>query len=125
MKTSFLNRIAHWFSSPQAQAVEHAIEMAAIDAAPIVAGIAAMVPNRTFRVIAAAYAAYAVPLAMKESQLSDPALQAMALRDLATSVLRKNHQDASANVLNAAVEIAVAANKVGSIPPAPVAKTAA
>lgn len=105
---NFFQRIFHWFSSPNGQATAKAIEQAAIDAEPLVAAISALVPNRTFQTIALAYEKYAVPFAMTEAQMADPAQQGLALRDLATTVLKKNHQDASANVLNAAVELAVA-----------------
>jgi hypothetical protein len=105
---SFFQKIFHWFSSPQGQAIAHAIEQAAIDAQPLVQAISLLVPSRTFASISAAYGKYAVPFAMTELQLSDPSQQGLALRDLATAVLRKNHQDASANVLNAAVELALA-----------------
>lgn len=114
MLTGLFAKIAHLFSSAKGQAVEHAIEAAVIDAAPIVAEIAILVPTRTFALIAAAYAAYAVPFAMKESQLTDPVQQGLALQQLATALLKKNHQDAGANILNAAVEIAVAAHKVNA-----------
>ncbi len=102
--------IAHFFSSPAAQAVEKAIENAVIDAQPLVAAISLAVPNRTFQAVAQAYANYAVPFAMSEAQMSDPTQQGLALRDLATAVLKKNHQNAGANVLNAAVELALASN---------------
>ncbi len=105
---NFFQKIFHWFSSPQGQAVAKAIESAAIDAEPLVEAIALAVPNQNFQAIAAAYEKYAVPFAMTETQLQDPAQQGLALRDLATAVLKKNHQDASANVLNAAVELALA-----------------
>ena len=107
---TFFESLCHWFGSAKGQAVIKAIENAAIAAEPIVETIAALVPatNRTFAAVNAAYRQYAVPFAMTESQLTDPAQQGLALRDLATTVLRKNHQDASANVLNAAVELAVA-----------------
>lgn len=102
--------IGHFFTSPKAQAIERAIEQAAVDAQPLVEAISLAVPNRTFQQVVAAYEKYAVPFAMTELQLSDPAQQGLALRDLATAVLKKNHQDKGANVLNAAVELAVAAN---------------
>lgn len=105
---NFFQRIFHWFTSDRGQAVAKAIEAAAIDAEPLVQAIALAIPNRTVQEIVKAYELYAVPFAMKESQLSDPTQQGLALRDLATSILKKNHQDASANVLNAAVEIALA-----------------
>lgn len=84
------------------------IENIAVDAEPLVEAIAAAVPSRSFQTILAAYEKYGVPFAMTESQLTDPAQQGLALRDLATAVLKKNHQDATANALNAAVELAVA-----------------
>jgi hypothetical protein len=105
---NFFQKIFHWFTSPQGQSIARAIEQAAIDAQPLVQAIALLVPNRTFAAISAAYAKYAIPFAMTELQLADPVQQGLALRDLATAVLRKNHQEASANVLNAAVELALA-----------------
>jgi hypothetical protein len=102
--------LAHFFTSPKAKAVEAAIESAAITAQPLVAAIAAAIPNRTFTEIVAAYDKYGVPFAKTESQLTDPTAKALALRDLATSILAKNHQTATVQILNTAVEIAVAAN---------------
>lgn len=104
------SRIAHWFESPKGQRIERAIENAVVDAGPIVANIDKLVPNRTFDAIANAYKNYAIPFAMTELQLTDPVQQGLALRDLATNLLRMKHQDAAVSILNAAVEIAVAAN---------------
>ena len=101
--------LARFFTSDKAKAFQRAVEQAVVDAAPIVATISALVPNRNFQTIATAYSKYAVPFAMTELQLTDPVQQGLALRDLATAVLRKNHADLSANALNAAVELAVGA----------------
>lgn len=105
---NFFQRIFHWFGSPKGQAIAKAIENAAVDAEPLVEAIAVLVPNRNFQTIVAAYEKYGVPFAMTESQLSDPVQQGVALRDLATAVLKKNHQDTTVNALNAAVELALA-----------------
>lgn len=105
---TFFQSIWHWFKSPKGQAIAKMIEQAAVDAEPLVEAIAAAVPNRTFQTIAAAYEKYGVPFAMTEAQLADPVQQGLALRDLTTALLKKNHADASTNALNAAVELALA-----------------
>jgi hypothetical protein len=108
--TNFFARIGHWFSSSKGQATLKEIENVAIEAEPIVEMISTQVPasNRTFANIKAAYENIGVPLAMTEEQLTDPLQQALALRDLAVKKLRENHQEVSANVLNAGIELAVA-----------------
>ena len=107
--SGFFRVIGSFFSSPKLKAVKSANTKAAIDAEPIVSIIASMVPNRTFQQIVGAYEHYAVPFLKTESQLTDPAMQGLALRDLAVTVLKKNHQDKATQVLNAAVELALAA----------------
>lgn len=103
--------IAHFFSSPKAKAIEVQIESAIVSAQPIVGAIAALVPNRTVQEIAAAYSHYAVPFAQSDLQTEDPRMKAVLVRDLAVKILQKNHQDAAAQTLNTAVEIALAAFK--------------
>jgi hypothetical protein len=107
--------IAHFFGSPKAQALERAIEQAAINAEPIVRVIASLVPNRTFQEVVGAYEKYAIPFAITELQYTDPALhpilEGASLRDLAVGVLQKSHKDAASSTLNAAVELAVVASK--------------
>ena len=106
--TSFFTAIGHWFSSSRGQSILKQIEAFAVEAEPLVEAISSLVPNRTFQEVNSAYEKYMIPFAMTESQISDPIQQGLALRDLATSVLKKNHQDASATALNAAVELALA-----------------
>jgi hypothetical protein len=106
--TVFFSKIGHWFSGSRGQAVLHGILSAAIEAEPLVESIAAATSNRTFASINSVYQTYAIPLAKTEEQLADPEEKAIALRDLAVKKLRENHQEANANILNAAVEIALA-----------------
>jgi hypothetical protein len=103
---TFFEAIGHWFASPKGQEIIKQIGSITIEAEPIVQEIALATSNRTFASISEAYQKYAVPL--PESELIDPRAQALALRDLATTILKKNHQDASTNILNSAVEIALA-----------------
>ncbi len=105
---SFLQGIAHWFKSSAGQAAIRQVEQAAIDAEPIVAGIALLVPNRNFQAIAAAYSKWAIPFLKTEVQLSDPGAQGVALRDLAVAVLRAKYPQQPPNILHAAIELALA-----------------
>lgn len=102
LKTLFAD-IGRVFSSPKLKAVESSIAALVPAALPIVEDIAALTPNRTVQEITKAYEKYAVPASAKIQ--SDPAT---ALRDLAASVLQKNHApDAATGLLNTVVELAV------------------
>lgn len=103
---NIFSRIFHLFTSDKAKAIADKIEHAVIDAGPIVAKIASLVPNKTAQEIAAAYDHYGVSYATEAQQGGT----GVALRDLATTILRQTHHDATANVLNAAVELALAAH---------------
>ncbi len=104
----FFKGIAHWFQSDRGRAVMKEIEQAAIDAEPIVAEIAALVPNRSFQSIAAAYSKWAIPFLKTEVQLAEPGAQGVALRDLAVAVLRAKYPQQPPNILHAAIELALA-----------------
>jgi len=97
-------------TSPKAVAIEQQIEQLVVSAQPIVQMIAMMVPNRTLEQITKAYATYAIPLVTQVA--NDPTSIGNAMRDLATAILRKNHQDAAASTLNTAVELAVVGMKI-------------
>lgn len=104
---SIFSSIKNFFTSGKAKAVAATLQAAIATAAPIVADIALIVPNRTTTEIATAYAKYGVPLS--QVNFDNPQLASIALRDLAVEVLKKNHAGVAAQTLTAAVEVALAA----------------
>lgn len=103
------------FSSNAAKAALETAASLALQAAPIVSAIEALVPstNRTVQSVEAAYAKYAIPVATQIA--NDPTSIGNALLNLATQVMAKNlsasQTTISTNLLNTAVQMAVTALK--------------
>lgn len=99
-----------WVSSPSVRNALTEAASLAHTAAPIVAEIAALTPNRTVQQVVAAYTHYGLPLA--DGFLADPAPTATdignQLFNLASTVLIKNHAPTAAvSLANTAVQLAV------------------
>jgi hypothetical protein len=106
-----VGHVENFFKSGKAKAaLEQAVALIP-KAAPIVADIAAITPNRTVAQVAAAYAKYAVPVAQELPATATPTQIENALLNLGTQVLAKNLPAGTAtvatNVLNTAVQLAV------------------
>jgi hypothetical protein len=115
--TKLFQNIDGFFESPAAKQAEVTIQNLIPFAAPIVAQIAALTPNRTVQQIELAYAHYAVPFAANLATASPTA----ALQQLAAAVLAKNHAPGAAvSLVNTAVELALQSVKVRTPPPAAV-----
>jgi hypothetical protein len=103
------------FTSDKAKAALTEAAALAVQAAPIVAAIEALVPstNRTVQAVEAAYAKYAVPVATQIT--NDPTSINNALLNLASTLLAKNLPAQKAGIatslLNTAVQLAVTAVK--------------
>lgn len=115
-----LRKLFSFFKSDAFQSVMHQAAELAVEAAPIVNEINALIPGKTEAEIVAAYNHYGVPLA--QTELSNPTLAGNALLNLATTVLQKNlptdKATASVSLLNTAVQLAVTAATAGAIPTA-------
>lgn len=110
-----------WISSASVRAALTEAASLAHTAAPIVAEIAALVPNHTVQQVIAAYTHYGLPLG--EGFLTDPAPTAQdignQLLNLATAVLIKNHAPTAAvSLANTAVQLAVTVFNADSTHPA-------
>lgn len=106
---NFFKAIGSLFTSDKGKKIQKQIADAVKFALPIVQTIAVMVPNRTTAEISAAYSQYLVPMSAV-LDTGDPKLKAMALRDLAVTLLGRKYP-AATQTLNAAVELALAASR--------------
>jgi len=107
---SFLHKIEALFSKPAVQAAFNTVAQVLVVAEPIVAEIAALVPNKTVAEIMAAYEAYGVPVAATIA--ADPTSTGNALLNLATTLVDQKIKNAAAtNIIQTAVQIAVTALK--------------
>lgn len=100
-----LTKIARFFQGGKAEQVFSQVESLVEKAAPIVAAIAAMTPNRTVQEIAGAFESYGVPL-VRSIDATPPAERGYLLLDLATKVMAREHPLAT-NILQSAVQLAV------------------
>lgn len=106
--TKFLQKIASLFENPKVEAAFDDVAQIVTVAEPIVAGIAALTPNKTFQEVAAAYAKYAVPFSLVIE--ATPTALGNALLNLATTLVNKNLKNpAAVSLVNTAVQIAVTA----------------
>jgi hypothetical protein len=114
--TNLFKDVENIFNSPKTKAVAKEIETLTVEALPIVQALAALVPSTSapgaVAKTIAAYEKYGVPTA--QLILSGSTSVGQALEQLAVTVLQKNHQDAAANVLVTAVNVAVSANKASA-----------
>lgn len=105
------SKIAGWFTSPKAKAVEAEILALLPTAVTIVQEINTLAPNRTLAEINAIATKYALP-AITEIE-SGAASVGNALLNLATDILQKNHAPGAAiSLLNTVVQLAVTAVKL-------------
>ncbi len=101
---NLLTNVRGWFATPAAQKRLQQIETLLPMALPLVQMIDAACPKRTIQQIAKAYQDYAVPFSQELATLRPD----VAIRDLVTAILKKNHApDAAISILNAVVELAV------------------
>ena len=109
--------ISHLFKDPRVEKAFVVIGQIAQEAEPLVAAIAAIVPNKTFQQVVDAYHEYGIPFSQQLT--NDPTAIGNYLQTLAVSVLQKNHQDKAVNILNTAVNIAVSVLKAtrSTVPP--------
>ena len=104
------SKIAGWFTSPKAKAVEAEIVALLPIAVTIVQEINTLAPNRTLAEINAIATKYGLPsIAALESGQN----VGNVLLNLATQILQKNHApDAAISVLNTVIQLAVTAVKL-------------
>lgn len=108
------------------------LEPLVVASIPIVKQIAQLVPNRSFKEVADAYASLGVPLARVTVASNDPQVRGdiavsvieNLLQNLAVACLRKLHQ-ATTTQANAAVNLAVETTKRPALVEAPKAKKSA
>jgi hypothetical protein len=105
-----IQKIVSFFASGKAEAALNLAAGLVPKALPIVQEIAALVPNRTDREIAAAFEKFAIPGAAQ--YLAAPqGHRGYVLLDLATQVLAAQFPGVATNILNAAIQFAVTAMK--------------
>ena len=105
-------KLEGFFTSGKAAKVAEEVAHLTQLAAPIVADISAMVPNKTLAEVTLAYEKYGVPLA--NQIIANPSNTAIenAMQNLAVNLLQKNHAPTAAiSLLNTAVNLAVVATK--------------
>lgn len=108
--------LGHFFTNPLVDAaIQEALNLA-VPALPIVQEIAELIPNRTFKEVADAYAKFGVPLARVTIASNDPQVRGDVavtvienlMLDLGAAVLQKCHAPAAADtLLNTAVQLAM------------------
>ncbi|MGD0012917.1 MAG: hypothetical protein ABSD56_00615 [Bryobacteraceae bacterium] len=103
-------RIAGWFTSPKAKALEAQIATLLPIALTIVQEINTLAPNRSMAEINAIATKYGLPTI---TALESGQNVGNVLLNLATEILQKNHApDAAISVLNTVVQLAVTAAKL-------------
>jgi hypothetical protein len=105
-----IQKIVSFFASGKAEAALNLAAGLVPKALPIVQEIAALVPNRTDREIAAAFEKFAIPGAA-QYLAAPPGHRGYVLLDLATQVLAAQFPGVATNILNAAIQFAVTAMK--------------
>lgn len=108
-----IQSLESFFNSGKAKAAIEEAAALAVEAAPIVQMISALVPIRTVQNIVATYETYAVPVATQIT--SDPTSMNNALLNLATALLAKKLSaqklTVATSILNTAIQLAVIAAK--------------
>ena len=97
------------FVSPKAQVIEQDIAKLVVQAAPIVASISKLVPNKTIQEVTAAYTNYALTPATAIAD--NPTSIGNAMLNLGTNLLQKLSPNSTVTALNSAIQLAVAAQK--------------
>lgn len=110
---TFLQKIQALFHKPAVEAAFNTVAQVLTIAEPIVAEIAALVPNQTVAEVLSAYAKYAVPVVATIT--ADPTSTGNALLNLATTLVMKTVKNpASTSNVQTAIQIAVTALKAGA-----------
>lgn len=111
--TKFIAKIESLFTNPKVESVFDTIAHLVTLAEPVVAQIAAAVPNKTVQEITSAFATFGVPTAVAIE--NNPTAIGNAMLNLGTAIVQKTVPTAANNIVQTAVQIAVTAAKAAAV----------